>query len=63
VKWGAAAGVEVRERVLRRWLAEALALDEFETQLYTWLAQIPVGRVVTYGQLARLIGGPNGAGG
>jgi len=36
-------------------------LDEFEQQLYTWLAQIPVGSVATYGQLAALIGRPNGA--
>ena len=36
-------------------------MDEFERQLYTWLAQIPSGRVVTYGQLAKLIGRPNGA--
>ncbi|MBT8389058.1 MAG: MGMT family protein, partial [Altererythrobacter sp.] len=36
-------------------------MDEFEQQLYTWLAQIPAGKVVTYGQLARLIGRPNGA--
>lgn len=35
--------------------------DEFEAQLYAWLAQIPSGRVVTYGQLAQLIGRPNGA--
>jgi len=34
---------------------------EFELQLYSWLAQVPVGRVVTYGQLAGLIGRPNGA--
>ena len=36
-------------------------MDEFEQQLYTWLAQVPAGRVVTYGQLASLIGRPNGA--
>jgi len=36
-------------------------MDEFERQLYAWLAQIPEGRVVTYGQLATLIGRPNGA--
>jgi methylated-DNA-protein-cysteine methyltransferase-like protein len=36
-------------------------LDEFEQQLYAWLAQVPRGRVVTYGQLAGLIGRPNGA--
>ncbi len=36
-------------------------MDEFEQQLYAWLVQIPSGRVVTYGQLARLIGRPNGA--
>lgn len=35
--------------------------DEFEQQLYAWLAQIPAGCVVTYGQLAALIGRPNGA--
>ena len=42
-------------------IIKVAALDEFETQLYTWLAQIPSGRVVTYGQLAKLIGRPNGA--
>lgn len=36
-------------------------MDEFEQQLYTWLALIPAGRVVSYGQLAQLIGRPNGA--
>ena len=36
-------------------------MDDFEQQLYTWLAQVPAGRVVTYGQLAKLIGRPNGA--
>ena len=36
-------------------------MDEFEQQLYTWLAQVPAGQVVTYGQLANLIGRPNGA--
>ena len=36
-------------------------MQEAEQQLYAWLAQIPAGRVVTYGQLARLIGRPNGA--
>jgi methylated-DNA-protein-cysteine methyltransferase-like protein len=36
-------------------------MQEAEQQLYAWLAQIPTGRVVTYGQLARLIGRPNGA--
>ena len=36
-------------------------MNEIEQQLYTWLAQIPAGRVVTYGQLAFLIGRPNGA--
>ncbi|MCG6966768.1 MAG: MGMT family protein [Chromatiaceae bacterium] len=36
-------------------------MDESERQLYAWLAQIPPGRVVTYGQLAQLIGRPNGA--
>ena len=36
-------------------------MDDYEQQLYAWLAQIPRGRVVTYGQLARLIGRPNGA--
>jgi len=37
------------------------SMDEFEQQLYAWLAQVPEGRVVTYGQLARLIGRPHGA--
>jgi methylated-DNA-protein-cysteine methyltransferase-like protein len=36
-------------------------MDDFEAQLYAWLAQIPEGRVVTYGQLAKLVGRPNGA--
>ena len=36
-------------------------MNEFEQQLYAWLAQIPPGMVVTYGQLASLIGRPNGA--
>jgi methylated-DNA-protein-cysteine methyltransferase-like protein len=36
-------------------------MDDFERQLYAWLAQIPAGRVVTYGQLAKLIGRPHGA--
>jgi methylated-DNA-protein-cysteine methyltransferase-like protein len=36
-------------------------VDDYERQLYAWLAQVPRGRVVTYGQLARLIGRPNGA--
>lgn len=40
---------------------KVVGLDEFERQLYTWLAQIPSGQVVTYGQLARLVGRPNGA--
>ena len=35
--------------------------EEWRNQLYAWLAQIPRGRVVTYGQLAKLIGRPNGA--
>jgi methylated-DNA-protein-cysteine methyltransferase-like protein len=34
---------------------------DLESQLYAWMAQIPAGRVVTYGQLAGLIGRPNGA--
>lgn len=34
--------------------------DDRESQLYAWMARIPSGRVVTYGQLARLIGLPNG---
>ncbi|MCB1774682.1 MAG: MGMT family protein [Gammaproteobacteria bacterium] len=29
--------------------------------MYAWMARIPRGRVVTYGQLARLVGRPNGA--
>jgi len=37
------------------------AMDDYEHQLYAWLAQIPSGRVATYGQLAGLIGRPNGA--
>ncbi len=36
-------------------------MDDYEQQLYTWVAAIPSGRVVTYGQLAALIGRPNGA--
>ncbi len=40
---------------------QAKSMDEFEQQLYTWLALIPAGCVVTYGQLAQLIGRPGGA--
>ena len=36
-------------------------MDEYQQQLYAWLARVPAGRVVTYGQLAALIGRPNGA--
>lgn len=36
-------------------------MDEFQQQLHAWLAQIPKGHVVTYGQLAHLIGRPRGA--
>lgn len=36
-------------------------MEEDQQQLYAWLAQIPSGTVVTYGQLAALIGRPNGA--
>lgn len=35
--------------------------EEYLHQLYAWLARIPRGRVVTYGQLARLIGRPGAA--
>ncbi len=35
--------------------------DEAVHALYAWLARVPRGRVVTYGQLARLAGRPNGA--
>lgn len=35
--------------------------DEHQAQLYAWMARIPRGKVVTYGQLARLVGRPNGA--
>lgn len=35
--------------------------DEFQQQLYAWLSQVPRGRVVTYGQLAQLIGRPGAA--
>ena len=35
--------------------------DDAVQALYAWLAQVPRGRVVTYGQLARLAGRPNGA--
>lgn len=35
--------------------------DEPLRQLYTWIACIPRGRVVTYGQLARLVGRPRAA--
>jgi len=38
-----------------------VVMQEREQQLYAWLAQIPRGSVVTYGQLAQLIGYPNGA--
>ena len=36
-------------------------VNEARHQLYAWLAQIPAGKVVTYGQLAQLIGMPAGA--
>ena len=36
-------------------------MDEYTQQLYAWLAQIPEGRVVSYGQLARLVDWPQGA--
>lgn len=36
-------------------------MDEYQAQLYAWMARIPAGRVVTYGQLAKLVGRPNGA--
>ena len=36
-------------------------MGEFEQKLYAWLTEIPAGKVVTYGQLANLIGRPNGA--
>lgn len=36
-------------------------MDEYTQQLYAWLAQIPEGRVVSYGQLARLVDRPQGA--
>jgi methylated-DNA-protein-cysteine methyltransferase-like protein len=42
-------------------MASDQAGDEWANQLYAWMAQIPRGRVVTYGQLAKLIGRPNGA--
>jgi methylated-DNA-protein-cysteine methyltransferase-like protein len=35
--------------------------DEYLLQLYAWVARIPRGRVVTYGQLALLIGRPRAA--
>lgn len=35
--------------------------EEHERQLYAWLARVPRGHVVTYGQLAALIGRPRGA--
>lgn len=47
--------------MLRQALWSNRRMDEFERQLYAWLARIPRGRVVTYGQLARLIERPNGA--
>ena len=48
-------------RILRRQRRRIKRMDDFERQLYAWLAQIPAGRVVTYGQLAKLIGRPHGA--
>ena len=38
-----------------------MAMTEYQQQLYAWLAGIPKGQVVTYGQLATLIGRPRGA--
>lgn len=34
---------------------------DFDTEVYNVVAQIPAGRVVTYGQIARLIGCPDHA--
>lgn len=47
--------------ILGRRLQEIKMDDEFAQQLYAWLAQVPAGHVVTYGQLAALIGRPQGA--
>lgn len=32
--------------------------EEFDTEVYEVVAQIPAGRVTTYGQIARLVGMP-----
>lgn len=36
-------------------------VSDVHLQLYAWLARVPPATVVTYGQLAKLIGRPNGA--
>ena len=36
-------------------------MDQFFENVYAVLAQIPVGRVVSYGQIARLLGYPRAA--
>lgn len=33
----------------------------FHTRVYEAVSQIPLGRVLTYGQIARLVGSPHGA--
>lgn len=36
-------------------------MDSFFQQVYDLVAQIPAGKVVSYGQLARMLGNPRGA--
>lgn len=36
-------------------------MDTFSAQVYELVAQIPPGKVVSYGQIARLLGNPRGA--
>ena len=36
-------------------------MDTFSAQVYELVAQIPLGKVISYGQIARLLGNPRGA--
>ena len=36
-------------------------MDTFSAQVYEIVAQIPPGKVISYGQIARLLGNPRGA--
>lgn len=36
-------------------------MEHFFNQVYAWVARIPAGKVLTYGQIARLLGRPRSA--